>query len=160
MCPGSRNTSSPRARSHSQTAPSRPAVARREPSGWTGDGEDFIGVPAQYLALAALHLPQADGVIPTARGEPAAVGTEGGPDDAVLVTAESGNRLVRPRIQEQDRLLIRGHDGQPTAVGTVRQRRAFGREERLAGRNVAHVQVTTCCCPRRTSSRPLLFRLD
>ena len=80
-------------------------------------------------------------MVPTARGEEAAVGTEGGLEDDVLMTAESGSRLVRPRIQEPHLLLIRSQDGQPTAIGAVRQGHAFGREERLAGRNVPHGQA-------------------
>ncbi len=65
------------------------------PSGWKADREDLVGVPAQHLARAAVDLPQADGAVLTARGEPAAVGTEGGLADAPLVAAESGGRLVR-----------------------------------------------------------------
>src|SRR5262249_20672082 len=125
--------------------PDRPvAAARGQPRavGVEGDGVDLIGVAAQHLARAAADLPQADGVVPTARGEAAAVGTEGGLEDGVLVTAEAGGSLVRPRIQEQYRFLIRSQGGQPTAVGAVRQGRAFGREQRVAGRDVVHGQAT------------------
>jgi hypothetical protein len=65
-------------------------------------------------------------VISTACGEAAAVGAERGLENGLLVTAESGGRLVRPRIQEQHGLLIRSQGGQPPAVRAVGQGPAFG----------------------------------
>jgi len=39
---------------------------------------NLIGVPGQLPARTAGHLPQANGGVPTARGEEAAVGAKGG----------------------------------------------------------------------------------
>ena len=141
MCPGSRATSSPRARSHSQTVPVAAGRGQARAVGVEGHREDLVGVPAQHLARAAVDLPQADGAVQAARGEEAAVGTEGGLEDELLVAAESGGRLVRPRIQEEHGLLVRRQGGQPAAVGAVGQGPALGREQPLAGRDVADVQV-------------------
>src|SRR4051812_17965554 len=67
--------------------------------GVEGNSIDHVRVSTQHPAFTAVDLPEANGVIFTARGKTAAVGTESSLEDSVLVTAELSDGLVRPGIQ-------------------------------------------------------------
>src|SRR5262249_59154782 len=87
-------------------------------------------------------VPAADGVVQTARREAAAVGTEGGRMDVLVVAPEAGDPLMRLRIQEDHGVLVlRPDDGQPAAVRAVSQGPACGREQPLAGPQVADAEL-------------------
>ena len=103
--------------------------------------EDVVGVSAEHLAGAAIEFPKADRAVQPAGGQPTTIGAEGDRHDLFLVALESGGRLMRPRIQEEHRLPIRSEGRQPAAVGAVSQGPAFGREQALAGPNVADDQA-------------------
>src|SRR5262249_48313225 len=115
-----------------------------------GYREDLIGVPGQFPARAAGHLPQANGGVLAARGEEAAVAAEGGREDLLLVALKTSGRLMGPRIQDEHGLVIRIQAGQPAAVRAIGQDTAFGREQLLAGGHVADAQVILLkvLCPR------------
>src|SRR5262249_56541916 len=85
--------------------------------------------------------PEAERVVLTRRGEEATVGTEGGRTDRLPMAAEPGDRRMRLRIQQEDGLLIRIPDSQPTAVRAIGQGPAFGREQPLPGRPVVNPQL-------------------
>ena len=77
MCPSSRATSWPVARSHSQMARSRPPDASRLPSGWNTAAKTVVGVPGQDGdAFRRGHIPDADRAVSAGRGQQVPIAAE------------------------------------------------------------------------------------